>query len=63
MVMIPRSVALAAALAFALSACGGKEQAQGGGMPPPEVGVEAQHQVGDVPRLVERQVPGLRDRF
>ena len=39
MVMIPRSVALAAALAFALSACGGKEQAQAGGMPPPEVGV------------------------
>lgn len=39
MVMIPRSVALAAALAFALSACGSKEEAQGGGMPPPEVGV------------------------
>ena len=30
---------MVAALALALSACGGKEQAQGGGMPPPEVGV------------------------
>ena len=35
----PRLLALAAALTLALSACGGKEQGQGGGMPPPEVGV------------------------
>ncbi|MBF6024096.1 efflux RND transporter periplasmic adaptor subunit [Lysobacter niastensis] len=43
----PRSVMFAAALAIALSACGGKEQAQGGGMPPPEVGVVTV-QPGDV---------------
>lgn len=39
MVKNPRSVAIVAALALALTACGGKDQAQGGGMPPPEVGV------------------------
>ena len=33
----PRLLALAAALTLALSACGGKEQGQGGGMPPPWV--------------------------
>ncbi|MFC3550355.1 efflux RND transporter periplasmic adaptor subunit [Lysobacter cavernae] len=39
MVMNLRSVALAAALALALSACGGDKDAAQGGMPPPEVGV------------------------
>lgn len=48
MVKNPRTVALAAALALALSACGGKDQAQQGGMPPPEVGV-VKLQPGDVP--------------
>ncbi|GAA5082429.1 efflux RND transporter periplasmic adaptor subunit [Lysobacter panacisoli] len=44
----PRTVAVAAALALALSACGGKDQAQQGGMPPPEVGV-VKVQPSDVP--------------
>ncbi|HEY5802935.1 MAG TPA: efflux RND transporter periplasmic adaptor subunit [Lysobacter sp.] len=50
MVKNPRSVAMAAALALALTACGGKDkdQAQGGGMPPPEVGV-VKLQPGNVP--------------
>lgn len=49
MVKNPRTVAIAAALALALSACGGKDQAQqGGGMPPPEVGV-VKVQPADVP--------------
>jgi len=48
MVKNPRTVAIAAALALALSACGGKDQPQGGGMPPPEVGV-VKVQPGDVP--------------
>ncbi len=58
MVMNLRTVALAAALALALSACGGKEQAQGD-MPPPEVGV-VKLQPGDVPLqkdLVGRLAP------
>ena len=58
MVMNLRTVALAAALALALSACGGKEQAQGG-MPPPEVGV-VKLQPGSVPlqkELVGRLAP------
>lgn len=48
MVKNPRSVAMVAALALALTACGGKDQAQGGGMPPPEVGV-VKLQPGNVP--------------
>lgn len=48
MVKNPRTVAFAAALALALSACGGKDQAQQGGMPPPEVGV-IKVQPADVP--------------
>ncbi|HEY5850016.1 MAG TPA: efflux RND transporter periplasmic adaptor subunit [Lysobacter sp.] len=39
MVKNPRSVAMVAALALALSACGGKKDQEQGGMPPPEVGV------------------------
>lgn len=48
MVKNPRTVAVAAALALALSACGGKDQAQQGGPPPPEVGV-VKVQPADVP--------------
>ncbi|MDI9237660.1 efflux RND transporter periplasmic adaptor subunit [Lysobacter sp. LF1] len=48
MVKNPRTVALAAALALVLSACGGKDQAQQGDMPPPEVGV-VKLQPSDVP--------------
>ena len=39
MIMIPRSAALAFALALALSACGGGEEQAGGAPPPPELGV------------------------
>ncbi len=58
MVKNPRSVAMAAALALALTACGSKDQAQGG-MPPPEVGV-IKLQPGNVPLqkdLVGRLAP------
>ncbi|MBU8977623.1 MULTISPECIES: efflux RND transporter periplasmic adaptor subunit [unclassified Lysobacter] len=48
MVKNPRTVAIAAALALVLSACGGKDQPQGGEMPPPDVGV-VKVQPGDVP--------------
>ncbi|NUO75350.1 MAG: efflux RND transporter periplasmic adaptor subunit [Lysobacter sp.] len=39
MIMIPRSAALAFALALALTACGGGEEQAGGAPPPPELGV------------------------